>query len=620
MKTKIWFLKMLSFTLIVWGIFYSQFSSAIIVQWKDVDTNCTLNDVSFTWLDWKKYSWAGCNSTLWWEARQYWSGWLDYWNWIFPCQNTTKVANPSLFYSPLTKEIDMGGSCKMNNIMWKTYTWIYLKNNCKASADNNFQGSSNTNCACRNWYHVPTQAEWQASMNYYYTYANTMTDQWIWWWWSATASGMAMQLKLPLNWLWDSANFGLRGNFWTYRSSTFNTNPYYFEIMWQWFNTWLWTDYASRTRFLNDRREWGDMGVRCIKDTWTEPIFFTDQAYTVSWTQYVGTGSFSMQDIFDEKWTATIWVDLVMQSNDAKTQVSIPAWTQILKSGSLANYTWTLNTPILLSTWISSWISGVLVLARLGNVWESIALKDGSGNDVSATVKIPVAGGSIWAAVGIKYSNDDITWTDLATTSIINIWWEPYVQFNTTHFTDFIITSIQWTAWCINMSGNNTCLVLEVMPWTLRRWAPFSWLDLGNINASNDTWYLSGMFAWSDLYDNYFRVEDMIGSNSWWYGTIQSSNLSWLSVTWTYIPATSVFIKSTTWLTLFYGTQNNTYNGVSWTNIPLNTVQTYLQRDIGPNTGAINLYGHQPWIQVDIPPFQTPGAYRWKIVFTVFPR
>jgi len=126
------------------------------------------------------------------------------------------------------------------------------------------------------------------------------------------------------------------------------------------------------------------------------------------------------------------------------------------------------------------------------------------------------------------------------------------------------------------------------------------------------------MFAWTDLYANYFRVEDMIWSNSWWYGTLESSNLTWLTVTGTYIPASSVFIKSTTWLTLFYWTQNNTSNGVTWSYIALDTIQSYINRDTGPNTGAINLYGHQPWIKVEVPPFQTPGAYRGEIVFTVF--
>jgi len=442
------------------GLFY--ISSAASLQRKQIDTNCYNDDIVFTWLDWNRYTWAGCNSTLWNPPRDF-GVWIT--NTLWKCQSWSTVTTPNIYYSYLTKEIDIGWSCKMDNIMWKMYSWTYLSNNCKAVSWNNFIWTNNTNCACPDWWHVPTTNELQLAINYYSRYSNS---EYIWRWWSATTSWLAMQFKLPLAWYWDWVNFGTRWQAWFYWSSNFSTRPYYLHVIGQWFYYYLWTDYASRIRLINTTySESSEFSVRCIKDQWIEPLFFTDNFYTLSGDKYIWTRSFSLENIFDAKWTSTIWVNLIMQSNDSKVNVGIWSWTKFLKSDWITNYTWILNTPELLSTWSAN-ISWIVALARIWNIWESIKLKNSLWESVFATIRIPVQLINLWTNVFVKYSNDWINWYDHSTSIVVDIWWETYVEFTTDHFTDFAIWESTWSFTINNDDASTTSqnVILNISaPW-----------------------------------------------------------------------------------------------------------------------------------------------------------
>ena len=165
-------------------------------MWNMIDKNCNLPDVVI----WSQV-WAWCNSTLW-----YWAEWwqtdndisTNSYNWTVNaggCRNynwVNTVTTCTIWSSSMASTTkantwytwtNTNWDSEVNNIWWKFYTWNNLSTNCKWW---NFTSStSNNNCPCPTWWHVPTDTEWITLENSLWC-TDSLTDNswrcsWLWW-------------------------------------------------------------------------------------------------------------------------------------------------------------------------------------------------------------------------------------------------------------------------------------------------------------------------------------------------------------------------------------------------------------------------------------------------------
>ncbi len=132
---------------------------------------------------------------------------------------------------------------------------------------------------------------------------------------------------------------------------------------------------------------------------------------------------------------------VILQSswNIKKMETQIPEWT-IVKRTNDGFYTWTLIVPEELSTNTIA-LPNTLYAARMGSTGERLTFVDDNQMSVSVTVRLPVPWWVDQTLVDIYASDDNgITWNYHTGTMITMIWWYPYVEFTTTHFTDFAVT------------------------------------------------------------------------------------------------------------------------------------------------------------------------------------
>ena len=115
--------------------------------------------------------------------------------------------------------------------------------------------------------------------------------------------------------------------------------------------------------------------------------------------------------------------------------LSIPANTQFKQADNITNYDGIIWAPV--TKPINS-VNDEEVLSafKVGSTLTALKL-----TWWVATLLIPVAGQTIGDHIQVYYSQDNGTNRYLqTTTNVINVWWQPYVEFTTNHFTDFAIT------------------------------------------------------------------------------------------------------------------------------------------------------------------------------------
>jgi len=140
--------------------------------------------------------------------------------------------------------------------------------------------------------------------------------------------------------------------------------------------------------------------------------------------------------------------------------------------------------------------------------------------------------------------------------------------------------------------------------------------DFGSVGVSNVAVQMEQQFTWED----YFRVNDLLWSDSGYYTTISVTNLSGQSTS-AYIPAANVAMKvDTTATTLITGTANanvvvdNTL--LSYQSI--DSVVTLINRTIGANNGVLGKYATFPWLRVTVPAYQQVDSYVGIITYTLY--
>jgi len=184
------------------------------IDWRDLDPNCDIADITiYSWATLIQ-TWAWCNSTLWtWIEYDVDQSCYDY-QWLL----TTGCNRPSN-----EKEYIYNSTYGINNIWWKLYIW------------------ANSPSACTIWYHVPSDEDWynlevalwstDVSNNWLYSWIQTWwLSAWLWWAGHTTktsSNNIVQALKIPLSGyrLIDGVTFYARGYHIRLWSSL--TSPYF---------------------------------------------------------------------------------------------------------------------------------------------------------------------------------------------------------------------------------------------------------------------------------------------------------------------------------------------------------------------------------------------------------
>ena len=152
-------------------------------------------------------------------------------------------------------------------------------------------------------------------------------------------------------------------------------------------------------------------------------------------------------------------VPTLMKSTNELLEVEFPQWA-VLKKGAVW-FVWILNYPKFMDT---SNVSSLENIAAAVSIWDwttdTISIKDQSDQDLSATIRMPAPGANIGDSVEVYYSqNGGSSWSLHGNYTVINIWWESYVEFTTTHFTDFAVVVDGWDftgSFVINNDASST--------------------------------------------------------------------------------------------------------------------------------------------------------------------
>ncbi len=226
-------------------------------HWKDVDVNCSIDDITI----WTQI-WAWCNSTLW--------NWIEWWKkddgsdgTILSCYDYNGTNTPldpdcAIWSANMSSDVsainffnnqswwaNLNWDSEFNTIWWKLYAW------------------DSSTSACPSWRHVPSDAELTTLENY--LIANNW-DANIWWMWHSDLSkddtnNLANALKLPLTGL------------------ILDDNNWHFESAWRWDSVRLWSSTESWTTAYNRwllfnesviyrqaQSKAGIFSVRCIRN------------------------------------------------------------------------------------------------------------------------------------------------------------------------------------------------------------------------------------------------------------------------------------------------------------------------------------------------------------------
>ncbi len=208
-------------------------------DWRDVDQNCDLPDVTI----WTQ-TWAWCNSTLW--------TWIEY-SVDQNCYDYTWSPTSWCNWLSNQKENVYNATYGINNIWGKLYTW------------------DNSGSACGTWYHVPSDEElyilekqlWCTDRDTDWTYSTILiwtACSWLWWMWHTwkdDTNNVIEALRLPLSGYRSPGSvFWYRGwGMFLWSSTEFDGSQVYGRNL----------SYDGYTTYRNYRTKDHGFSVRCIK-------------------------------------------------------------------------------------------------------------------------------------------------------------------------------------------------------------------------------------------------------------------------------------------------------------------------------------------------------------------
>ena len=154
----------------------------------------------------------------------------------------------------------------------------------------------------------------------------------------------------------------------------------------------------------------------------------------------------------------------------------------------------------------------------------------------------------------------------------------------------------------------------NVDKWNLNLYIRWNWLIIWTPSNLN----IGAVSPWSNVefnFSDYFWVEDLRGTNTGHYTTIQCDWLYWPN--WFVITGIQISGNLVD-LILWLENQTNIYSNLNlWTDITL--PKLYLYRNNDPSTvWIINKYGNKPSIKFYVPQDAPAWSYKGKITYTLY--
>ena len=227
------------------------------------------------------------------------------------------------------------------------------------------------------------------------------------------------------------------------------------------------------------------------------------------------------EDIDFSMLSGQILLPIIFQSTDTLdgnlAEVEFEPWT-ILKNEDWSLFTWSLTSPEFLDKSVADELIDQNVVSVLDVGWndEKIVLEDVNWEEIFSKVRIPVPWQNEWNILSINYSHDWETWTYMESQVVFLEDWEPYIEFETNHFTVFSISLPVWT-FSINggaFSTSNTAVTLNSnVSWaTHMRFANTGVSLTGAAWVTYATWYSRNLLSTNGTKTVYAQY-------SWSYGT-----------------------------------------------------------------------------------------------------
>jgi len=195
-----------------------------------------------------------------------------------------------------------------------------------------------------------------------------------------------------------------------------------------------------------------------------------------------------------------------------------------------------------------------------------------------------------------------LTWFSESWIIITNNSWSSTYTFTGNWSFTFTYVDLWWNTW------STTATVTRIWEEPLNIWWPT--MINASIEATNNLQIVEQEF------NDYFRVEDPMWANSWYYTTISISDLSW---NYDLISKDTIYLKWT-WITLL----SWTYNSRVSINSGLENYQsiwspiTYIKRDPETNYWVTGRYWNKPWLRFDIPAYIRIDEYNATLTYTLY--
>ena len=275
--------------------------------------------------------------------------------------------------------------------------------------------------------------------------------------------------------------------------------------------------YQSGNEIISSSKATYDRYIEKIKS------YFLDNQYSLE--NIFGTWVFvGNSDIDFSLLSGKIDLPLIFQSAntlDGNTaEVTFEQGT-ILKTENGDVFTWNLASPEFLDISVADELTGQNIVSVLdvgGNDENKIFLEDGSGAEISSKIKMPVPGQSEWTIVSVNYSHDGDTWYAMDNQKVFLEDGQPYVEFETNHFTLFSV-GLPIGSFFINNNDFSTSQTGVILNSNISGATQMRFANTGSSLSSASwtgyaTWYTWFLWSWDGYKTVYAEFSGAYGSQT----------------------------------------------------------------------------------------------------------
>lgn len=240
---------------------------------------------------------------------------------------------------------------------------------------------------------------------------------------------------------------------------------------------------AWYTRKTNNIQASTDNNLCSVINSTTPDDFITallDRSYsTGGWLLNLGSSYY----VWDYPISFNAWVTnqilvntIMVDTNGGTVEIQYEQWTAITSNGHA--FSGVLQEPILFNAGAAKLLKDVVSVVKFW--WDTNKRLDFSK---PVTVRLPAPGKTVGDSVKIYYSQWLSSWTFHTNATVINIGWNPYVEFTTTHATYFSIGDNTWLFTIDNDTATTTSQ--NVMLNMSAPWAQY--MRFSNTSGSNQS-------------------------------------------------------------------------------------------------------------------------------------